>query len=96
MGWIPTVRLYKDGRMIKVNADDTLRYCKEGWSRTNPNEPKGDGKKEKTPDEITAEKIIQEQLLKDTGKQPEGKTEDSKKEAEKTEPEVPNLDDLQA
>jgi len=65
MGWIPTVRMFKDGRTIKVNADCTLSYAREGWSRTDPNEPTGKVKKELTPDEITAENMIKEQLLKD-------------------------------
>ena len=87
MGWIPTVEMFKDGRRIRVNADTTLQYAREGWSRENPNEPKG-SKRELTPDEITAEKIIMEQLLKDKPEQPEPKPE----------PEKPalNLDDLQA
>ena len=62
MGWIPTVTLFKGSRRIRVNADDTLRHCREGWSREDPNEPKG--KKEMTPDEKTAEQIIQDELLK--------------------------------
>lgn len=70
MGWIPTVTLYKDSRRIKVNADTTLQYAREGWSRENPNEPKG-VKKKLTPDEQQAENMIKEQLLKDTPEQEE-------------------------
>lgn len=33
MSWIPTVKMFKGNRQIKVNADDTIRYAKEGWMR---------------------------------------------------------------
>lgn len=82
MGWIPTVRLFKDGRTIKVNANNTLIYAREGWSRKDPNEPTS--KREMTPDEESAEAIVQEKLLENTGS-----TE------AKPELENPNLADLQ-
>lgn len=92
MGWIPTVRLFKEGRTIKVNADDTLRYCREGWSRENPGEQKGT-KKEMTPDEKTAEAMIQEELLK---AEPESKPEPKLESKPESKLKVLNIDDLQA
>lgn len=33
MAWIPTVKMFKGSRQIKINADETIRYAREGWMR---------------------------------------------------------------
>lgn len=77
--------------MIKVNADNTLHYCREGWLRENPNEPKSK-KPELKPDEQSAEDMIKAQLLQEQQEQPDQPDQPD----QPAKIDIPNLDDLQA